>query len=74
MLYPFYCYFINHLLNIYVVYIFFTKKLSRWRSDKESACNVGGAGSTPGSGKFPGEGNGNPLQYFCLGNPMDRAA
>ena len=41
---------------------------------KESACNVGGAGSTPGSGKFPGEGNGNPLQYFCLGNPIDRGA
>ena len=35
---------------------------------------TGGAGSTPGSGKFPGEGNGNPLQYSCLGNPIDRAA
>ena len=31
-------------------------------------------GSIPGSEKFPGEGNGNPLQYFCLGNPMDRGA
>ena len=31
-------------------------------------------GSIPGSGRSPGEGNGNPLQYFCLGNPMDRGA
>ena len=36
---------------------------------KESACNAGGAGSTPGSGKFPGEGNGNPLQYFWTEQP-----
>ena len=41
---------------------------------KESACNVGDPGSTPGSGRFPGEGNGNPLQYSCLENPMDRGA
>ena len=31
-------------------------------------------GSIPGSGRAPGEGNGNPLQYSCLGNPMDRGA
>ena len=31
-------------------------------------------GSIPGSGRSPGEGNGNPLQYTCLGNPMDRGA
>ena len=31
-------------------------------------------GLIPGSGRSPGEGNGNPLQYFCLGNPMDRGA
>ena len=41
---------------------------------KESACNAGDPGSIPGSGKFPGEGNGNPLQYSCLENPMDRGA
>ena len=41
---------------------------------KASACNVGDLGSTPGSGRFPGEGNGNPLQYSCLENPMDRGA
>ena len=39
---------------------------------KESACNEGDLGSIPGSGRSPGEGNGYPLQYSCLGNPMDR--
>ena len=39
---------------------------------KESACNAGDVGSIPGPGRYPGEGNGNPLQYSCLGNPMDR--
>ena len=39
--------------------------------DKESACHVGDLGSIPGSGRSPGEGNGNPLQYSCLENPMD---
>ena len=39
---------------------------------KESACNVGDAGSTPGSGKPPRGGSGNPLQYSCLENSMDR--
>ena len=41
---------------------------------KESACNAGDLGSIPGSGRSPGEGNGNPLQYSCLENPMDRGA
>ena len=41
---------------------------------KESACNAGGPSSIPGSGRSPGEGNGNPLQYSCLENPMDRGA
>ena len=41
---------------------------------KESACNAGDLGSIPGLGRFPGEGNGNPLQYSCLENPMDREA
>jgi len=41
---------------------------------KESACNAGDLGSIPGLGRSPGEGNGNPLQYFCLENPMDRGA
>ena len=41
---------------------------------KESPCSAGDLGSIPGSGKSPGEGNGNPLQYSCLENPMDRGA
>ena len=39
-----------------------------------SVYNAGDPGSIPGSGKSPGEGNGNPLQYYCLENPMDRGA
>ena len=41
---------------------------------KESACNAGDAGSMPGLGRSPGEGSNNPLQYSCLGSPMDRGA
>ena len=41
-------------------------------SGKESTCNAGNASSIPGSGRSPGEGNGNPLQYSCLENPTDR--
>ena len=41
---------------------------------KVSACNAGDLGSIPGLGRSPGEGNGNPLQYSCLENPMDRGA
>ena len=41
---------------------------------KESAYNAGNPGSIPGLGRSPGEGNGNPLQDYCLENPMDRGA
>jgi len=41
---------------------------------KASVCNVGDPGLIPGSGRSPGEGNGNPLQYSCLENSMDRGA
>ena len=41
---------------------------------KASACNAGDLGSIPGQGRSLGEGNGNPLQYSCLENPMDRGA
>ena len=41
---------------------------------KNLPANVGDAGSVPGLGRCPGEGNGNPLQYSCLENPMDREA
>ena len=42
--------------------------------DKETACNAGDLGSIPGLGRRPGGGHGNPLQYSCLENPMDRGA
>ena len=41
---------------------------------KESACNAGDPGSVPGLGRYPGEGNGNILQYSCQENSMDRGA
>ena len=44
----------------------------RGSDSKESACNATDPDSVPGSGKSSGEGNGNPLQYSCLGNPMGR--
>ena len=48
--------------------------LPRWLS-KESSCNIGDLGcSIPGSGRSPGEGNGNPFLYSCMGNPMGRGA
>ena len=40
-----------------------------YRLGKESTCNPGDPGSIPGLGRSPGEGNSNPLQYSCLGNP-----
>jgi len=40
--------------------------------NKESACNVGDLGSTPGLGRSPGSGHDNPLQYFCLENPREQ--
>ena len=48
--------------------------LPRWLGGKESACNPGHLGSIPGSGRSLGVGLGNPLQYSCLENPMDRGA
>ena len=50
------------------------KGLPGWLSGKESAGNTGNVDLIPGWGRCPGEGNGNPLQYFCLENPMDRGA
>ena len=45
-----------------------------WLNGKESACNAGDTGSITELGRSPGEGNGNPLQYSCLKNAMDRGA
>ena len=41
---------------------------------KNSLANAGNLGMLPGSGRSPGEGNGNQFEYSCLGNPMDRGA
>ena len=59
------------------MYILVTCKKHRkpwWLSGKESVFNEGDVGLIPGSARYPGEGNGNPLQYSCLENPMDRGA
>ena len=50
------------------------KELPRLLSGKESACHAGALSLITESGRSPGEGNGNPLWYSCLGNPMDRGA
>ena len=55
---------------IYLIYFDFPSS----SDGKASVYNAGDLGSIPGLGRFPGEGNGNPLQYSCLENPMDRGA
>ena len=53
------------------------KRVSSFPGDsvvKNLPANAGDMGSIPGSGRSPGRGKGNPLQYSCLGNPMDRDA
>ena len=52
----------------------FSMGFSGGSDGKESACNAGDLGSIPGSERCLGEGNGKPLQYSCLKNPMDRGA
>ena len=52
----------------------FGGRLPKWLSGKEVACQAGDNGSIPESGRSPREGNGNPLQYSCLENPVDRGA
>ena len=47
-------------------------RLPRWHSDNESACNTGHSGLIPGFGRSPANGNGNPLQYSCPPNSIDR--
>ena len=53
---------------------FYPDKMRLFSDSKESACNTGDPGAIPMSGRSPGEGNGNPLQYSCLENSMDRGA
>ena len=49
-------------------------RTSQWLSSEESSCKAEDPGSIPGLERVPGEGNGNLLQYSCLGNPMARKA
>ena len=51
-----------------------TQGLPQWLSGKESTCNAGDTGLIPGSGRFPGGGHHNPLQYSPLENPMNRGS
>ena len=48
--------------------------LPQWVSSEEYACDAADASSIPGLGRSPGGGHGNPVQYSCLENPMDRGA
>ena len=66
---------------LYIYFFFFLKRKLNLNvklgfpgglDGKEYACTVGDPGSIPASGRSPGEGNNNPLQYSCLENPMDR--
>ena len=63
------------LLCSYSLSLLFPKgRLPWWLGDKESASKAGNRGSIPRSGRSHGEGNGNPLQYSCLRDAMDRGA
>ena len=57
-----------------LVYVILSKGFPGSLDSKASAYNMGDLGLIPGSGRSPGEGNGNPLQYPCLENPMDQGA
>ena len=60
-------------IDIYIIHIN-TRGFPHSSVGKESACNAGDPGLIPGLARSPGERNGNPLQYSCLENPMDRGA
>ena len=66
----------SHTLKMGILaYTTILEKGLLWCSESnESACSAGDMGSIPGSGRSPEEENDNPLQYSCLGNPMDRGA
>ena len=63
-----------YLCFIYIYYKLYWQGFPGGSDGKESAWNVGDPGLISGSGRVPGEGTGNPLQYSCLENPMDRGA
>ena len=66
--------FVGELFCFVFVFFLHLYVLPGGSDGKESACNVGDLGSIPGLGRSPGEGNGNPLQYSCLENSVDRGA
>ena len=59
----------NHVFFQSAVYLIFRTYIGS--DSKEFTYNAGDSSSVPGPGRFPGEGNANPLQYSCLGNPID---
>ena len=70
------CWYYLYIFNPYFYFQFLTLfwGFSGGSNGKESACNARDLGSIPGSRRSPGEGNGSPLQYSYLENPMDRGA
>ena len=67
-------FFLKKYLFIYLAASSLSVRASWWLCGKQSACHVGDLGLIPGLGRSPGEGKDYPLQYSCLGNPMDRGA
>ena len=65
--------FLTHFSPLHLPYVHSRASLVA-QMVKNPPANAGNMGSTLGSGRSPGENNGNPLQYFCLGNPLDRGA
>ena len=65
---------LNWFIVIFRSTISFYRGFPGGSDGKASACNAGDPGSIPGLGRSPGEGNGDPLQYSCLENSMDRGA
>ena len=57
-----------------IIYIYKNMGFPSGSDSKESTCNMEDLGLIPGLGRSPGGWHGNPLQYFCLDNPMDREA
>ena len=65
---------VAQFICLFYLCIYFLLGLPWWLSGKNLPANAGDLGLIPELGRSPGEGNGNPLQYSCLGNPMDRGA
>ena len=67
---------LNEQLNVWEISKFYNRLSGhpQWLSGKGSICQARDLGSIPGLGRSPGKGNANPLQYSCLGNPLDRGA